>query len=138
MIYLAALGKKFGPFTPEELTPSVLSEYSWILDLREQSPKWKPLDPVPTDDRVTSERTSVDTLVFSRDSAQAVSGALEQIRLRSGLLVTEEQFIRLQPGSSVEIILSGRPPTPATIESVDYSERRARYRLRWLPIHAPT
>ena len=136
MIYLARDGKQFGPFSADELGSSVMREYSWILDLRDAAPAWRPLDPQPSG---LPARASPhpEVLVYCRQLHGAVSGSLEDIRLRHGILVTSEAAVRLEPGSMVEVQILGKPAFPATVERVEYTGRKARYRLGWQPAHAP-
>jgi hypothetical protein len=137
MIYLARNGKRFGPFHADELTPQVLSEYSWILDLQDPSKGWQPLDPMPVVDQSIPEERPVDALAISREGSRVVAGELQAIRLRSGLLVTQDHNVRLEPGTTVQILVEGRQPFPATIDRIDFDQRIARYQLRWSASHAP-
>ena len=140
MIYLARNGKCFGPFSTDELTPELLSEYSWILDTRSEGANWMPVDPAPNSGRsgadAASKSGSHEAIVTGRDS-RAVSGTIQKIRLRSGVLVTEESSIRLEPGSIVDVVLCGSRPFPAVVEQVEFRDRKARYALGWAPRHAP-
>jgi len=137
MIYLARNGKRFGPFRADELTPQLLSEYSWILDLRERAHGWQPIDPKPADIPTENERGPIEALAVSRQGGRAVSGALQEIRLRSGMLVTHDSSIRLEPGSTIEVLAGSLKPFLAVVEEVVFEQRKARYRLTWSASHAP-
>jgi hypothetical protein len=136
MIYLARAGKRFGPFNADELTTKVLSEYSWIIDLRNNR-GWQPVDPMPAETPNTAEDRPVDALAVSREGSRVVTGELQAIRLRSGLLVTQDHQVRLEPGTTVQIVVEGVNPFPATIDRIDFDQRIARYELSWSASHAP-
>ncbi len=137
MIYLAKNGKRFGPFPADELTPKILSEYSWILDLRDARAGWAPIDPKPADLPSHECGGSIEALAVTRQGGHAVSGQLQAVRLRSGLLVTEESSIRLEPGATIELLVGGRKPFPAVVDKVEYDRQKARYRLSWSAANAP-
>ncbi len=137
MIYLATLGKRFGPFSADELEQVRHGDYSWILDLREKEPRWRPLDQQPGSAASPHDAPRCEVLAFSLRSGRAVSGVLEKVRIRSGTLVTDESLVRLEPGTTVRIQIAGKNSFPATIEQVDYCERKTSYRLSWLPVDAP-
>jgi hypothetical protein len=137
MIYLARNGKCFGPFHADELTPKLLAEYSWIFDLRDAPAGWQPIDPKPVQLPSQDEAGSVEALAVTRQAGRAVTGQLQAVRLRSGLLVTQEPSIRLEPGSSIELLVGGKKPILARVDEVEFDEQKARYRLSWSASNAP-
>lgn len=141
MIYLAKMGKVFGPYSQKELdtfhTEGTIKDFFWLWD--EKSSQWMPLDPLPAPPRTERSTDLFSKLgVICHDSRGVVAGHVRDVTETGCELCTDDTQATPKLGCRSYVILNIHNPetgrstsVPARLTDAYRAEGRWTYKVRW-------
>ena len=141
-VFLGKNGKIFGPYQQcdydQMLSNGSLTQFTWIWDWKGSTWKLLEMPPPPISDNSEQQERAIPIQAVCFNMKDIMSGKLELITESGCILVAEKGSERLTfaPQSRVELnlynIQSKKSVTvEASINTIDYKNRRWIYCLRW-------